>query len=80
MAAVGRGGARLDPGGGRRDRPRDRVRIGKRELEELARRAAAHVAAFDLVAGDQPGAGGLASSSDLRRGRGIVMLPEVLRL
>ena len=33
------------------------VRIGKRQLEELARRCAAHVEAFYLSARDQPGPG-----------------------
>ena len=43
------------------------VRIGKRQLEELARRAAAHVDAFYLQRVIEPGAGGLAAGADLRR-------------
>ena len=45
------------------------VKIGKRQLEELARLAAAHVQAYLPVPGDQPGAGGLAAGADLRRER-----------
>ena len=54
------------------------MRIGKRQLEELARRAAAYVEAFYLLAGDQPGPPRwlLVLTFD---GKGIVMLPEALR-
>ena len=54
------------------------VRIGKRQLEELARRAAAHVAAFYLwrVISPAPEAWPLVLTFD---GKGIVMLPEALR-
>ena len=43
------------------------VRIGKRQLEELARRCAAHVEAFYLQRVIEPGAGRLAAGADLRR-------------
>jgi len=54
------------------------VRIGKRQLEELARRAAAHVEAFYLFRVIDPGPEGwpLVLTFD---GKGIVMLPEALR-
>ena len=54
------------------------VRIGKRQLEELARRAAAHVEAFYLFRVTGPGPDGwpLVLTFD---GKGIVMLPEALR-
>ena len=54
------------------------VRIGKRQLEELARRAAADVEAFYLqrVTGPAPQAWPLVLTFD---GKGIVMLPEALR-
>ena len=54
------------------------VRIGKRQLEELARRAAAHVEAFYLwrVISPAPEAWPLVLTFD---GKGIVMLPEALR-
>lgn len=54
------------------------VRIGKRQLEELARRAAAHVEAFYLqrVIGPAPQAWPLVLTFD---GKGIVMLPDALR-
>ncbi len=54
------------------------VRIGKRQLEELARRAAAHVEAFYLqrVIGPAPEAWPLVLTFD---GKGIVMLPDALR-
>ena len=54
------------------------VRIGKRQLEELARRAAAHVEAFYLFRVIDPGPDGwpLVLTFD---GKGIVMLPEALR-
>jgi len=54
------------------------VRIGKRQLEELARRAAAHVEAFYLRRVVDPGPDGwpLVLTFD---GKGIVMLPEALR-
>jgi hypothetical protein len=54
------------------------VRIGKRQLEELARRAAAHVEAFYLqrVIDPAPEAWPLVLTFD---GKGIVMLPEALR-
>ncbi|HYA52766.1 MAG TPA: ISKra4 family transposase, partial [Streptosporangiaceae bacterium] len=54
------------------------VRIGKRQLEELARRAAAHVDAFYLqrVTGPAPEAWPLVLTFD---GKGIVMLPDALR-
>jgi hypothetical protein len=54
------------------------VRIGKRQLEELARRAAAHVEAFYLqrVTGPAPEAWPLVLTFD---GKGIVMLPDALR-
>ena len=73
-----RGGARLDRGGGRRDHPRDRREIGKRQLEELVRRAAAHVDAFYLwrVIRPAPDGHALVLTFD---GKGIVMLPDALR-
>ena len=43
------------------------VRIGKRQLEELARRGRRARGGVLPVAGDQPGAGGLAAGADLRR-------------
>jgi hypothetical protein len=54
------------------------VTIGKRQLEELARRCAAHVEAFYLhrVAGLAPEDWPLILTFD---GKGIVMLPEALR-
>ena len=54
------------------------VRIGKRQLEELARRAAAHVDAFYLFRVIDPAPGGwpLVLTFD---GKGIVMLPDALR-
>src|SRR5487761_1434841 len=54
------------------------VRIGKRQLEELARRAAAHVEAFYLerVTGPAPEHWPLILTFD---GKGIVMLPGALR-
>ena len=54
------------------------VRIGKRQLEELARRAAAHVDAFYLqrVIEPAPEAWPLVLTFD---GKGIVMLPDALR-
>ena len=54
------------------------VRIGKRQLEELARRAAAHVDAFYLFRVIDPAPDGwpLVLTFD---GKGIVMLPEALR-
>ena len=54
------------------------VRIGKRQLEELARRAAAHVEAFYLfrVISPAPDEWPLVLTFD---GKGIVMLPEALR-
>src|SRR5260370_1033356 len=54
------------------------VRIGKRQLEELARRAAAHVEAFYLqrVISPAPEAWPLVLTFD---GEGIVMLPDALR-
>ena len=54
------------------------VRIGKRQLEELARRAAAHVEAFYLwrAISPAPEAWPLVLTFD---GKGIVMLPEALR-
>ena len=53
------------------------VTIGKRQLEELARRCAAHVEAFYLARG-QPGPGWLALILTFD-GKGIVMLPAALR-
>jgi hypothetical protein len=54
------------------------VTIGKRQLEEMARRAAAHVAAFYAWRLIEPGPEGwpLVLTFD---GKGIVMLPEALR-
>ena len=54
------------------------VRIGKRQLEELARRCAAHVDAFYLQRVIEPAPDGwpLVLTFD---GKGIVMLPEALR-
>ena len=54
------------------------VRIGKRQLEELARRCAAHVEAFYLqrLASPAPEGWPLVLTFD---GKGIVMLPEALR-
>ena len=54
------------------------VRIGKRQLEELARRAAAHVEAFYLwrAIGPAPDRWPLVLTFD---GKGIVMLPDALR-
>ena len=54
------------------------VRIGKRQLEELARRCAAHVEAFYLFRVIRPAPDGwpLVLTFD---GKGIVMLPEALR-
>jgi hypothetical protein len=54
------------------------VTIGKRQVEELARRCAAHVEAFYLqrVTGPAPGGCPLILTFD---GKGIVMLPEALR-
>ena len=54
------------------------VRIGKRQLEDLARRAAAHVEAFYLwrVISPAPEGWPLVLTFD---GKGIVMLPEALR-
>jgi hypothetical protein len=54
------------------------VKIGKRQLEELARRAAAHVEAFYLgrVISPAPDGYPLVLTFD---GKGIVMLPEALR-
>jgi hypothetical protein len=54
------------------------VRIGKRQLEELARRCAAHVEAFYLfrVISPAPDSWPLVLTFD---GKGIVMLPEALR-
>jgi hypothetical protein len=54
------------------------VRIGKRQLEELARRAAAHVEAFYLFRVIDPAPDGwpLVLTFD---GKGIVMLPDALR-
>ena len=54
------------------------VRVGKRQLEELARRCAAHVDAFYLQRVIEPAPGGwpLVLTFD---GKGIVMLPDALR-
>ena len=54
------------------------VRIGKRQLEEMVRRAAAHVEAFYLSRVIKPASDGhpLVLTFD---GKGIVMLPEALR-
>jgi hypothetical protein len=54
------------------------VTIGKRQLEEMARRGAAHVEAFYLQRVIEPGPEGwpLVLTFD---GKGIVMLPEALR-
>ena len=54
------------------------VRIGKRQLEEMVRRAAAHVEAFYLSRVIRPAPDGhpLVLTFD---GKGIVMLPEALR-
>ena len=54
------------------------VRIGKRQLEELARRCAAHVEAFYLqrVVSPAPDGWPLVLTFD---GKGIVMLPDALR-
>ena len=54
------------------------VKIGKRQLEDLARRAAAHVEAFYLqrVISPAPEAWPLVLTFD---GKGIVMLPDALR-
>jgi hypothetical protein len=54
------------------------VRIGKRQLEEMVRRAAAHVEAFYLSRVIRPASDGhpLVLTFD---GKGIVMLPEALR-
>jgi hypothetical protein len=54
------------------------VRIGKRQLEEMVRRAAAHVEAFYLSRVIKPAPDGhpLVLTFD---GKGIVMLPEALR-
>ena len=54
------------------------VRIGKRQVEELARRCAAHVEAFYLfrVIFPAPDSWPLVLTFD---GKGIVMLPEALR-
>ena len=54
------------------------VKIGKRQLEELARRAAAHVEAYYLcrVISPAPEAWPLVLTFD---GKGIVMLPDALR-
>ena len=54
------------------------VTIGKRQVEELARRCAAHVEAFYLqrAVGPAPGDRPLVLTFD---GKGIVMLPEALR-
>jgi hypothetical protein len=54
------------------------VRIGKRQLEELARRAAAHVEAFYLsrVTSPAPDGHALVLTFD---GKGIVMIPAALR-
>jgi hypothetical protein len=54
------------------------VKIGKRQLQELARRAAAHVEAFYLwrVINPAPDGHPLVLTFD---GKGIVMLPEALR-
>ena len=54
------------------------MRIGKRQVEELVRRAAADVEAFYLwrVVGPAPGGHALVLTFD---GKGIVMLPEALR-
>jgi len=54
------------------------VQIGKRQLEELARRAAAHVEAYYLwrVISPAPAAWPLVLTFD---GKGIVMLPDALR-
>src|SRR6266536_6440056 len=54
------------------------VRIGKRQMEELARRCAAHVEAFCLlrVISPAPDSWPLVLTFD---GKGIVMLPEALR-
>ena len=54
------------------------VAIGKRQLEELARRASADVEAFYLqrVAGPAPGSWPLVLTFD---GKGVVMRPEALR-
>jgi hypothetical protein len=54
------------------------VQIGKRQVEELARRAAAHVEAFYLWRVIEPTPGGcpLVLTFD---GKGIVMLPDALR-
>ena len=54
------------------------VRIGKRQLEELARRAAAHVEAFYLsrVTSPAPDGPALVLTFD---GKGIVMIPGALR-
>jgi len=54
------------------------VRIGKRQLEDMARRAAAHVEAFYLQRVMEPAPEGwpLVLTFD---GKGIVMLPEALR-
>ena len=54
------------------------VKIGKRQMEELARRAAAHVEAFYLgrVISPAPDGHPLVLTFD---GKGIVMLPEALR-
>jgi hypothetical protein len=54
------------------------VRTGKRQLEEMTRRAAAHVQAFCLSRVIRPAPGGypLVLTFD---GKGIVMLPDALR-
>jgi hypothetical protein len=54
------------------------VRVGKRQLEEMVRRAAAHVEAFYLSRVIKPASDGhpLVLTFD---GKGIVMLPEALR-
>jgi hypothetical protein len=54
------------------------VTVGKRQVEELARRCAVHVEAFYLqrVTGPAPGGCPLILTFD---GKGIVMLPEALR-
>jgi hypothetical protein len=54
------------------------VRIGKRQLEELARRAAAHVEAFYLWRAVSPAPDGHALVLTFD-GKGIVMLPGALR-
>ena len=69
--------ARLDGGGGCRGHPRDRVGIGKRQLEEMIRRAAAHIDAFYLSRVIVPRRK-ITAGADLRR-EGIVMLPGALR-